>query len=86
MTAEEQRALLAVALLAAFADGDKSDVEREEVKRIAATLGIALAAWLVLAYGVLPLVWTEIERGPHPALDGLSHDTRPQHGAGRMLR
>ena len=39
MTAEEQRALLAVALLAAFADGDKSDVEREEVKRIAATLG-----------------------------------------------
>ncbi|MBE2242133.1 MAG: GTPase [Burkholderiaceae bacterium] len=39
MTAEEQRALLAVALLAAFADGDKSEVEREEVKRIAATLG-----------------------------------------------
>jgi hypothetical protein len=39
MTAEEQRALLAVALLAAFADGDKSDAEREEVKRIAATLG-----------------------------------------------
>ena len=41
MTAEEQRALLAVALLAAFADGDKSDAEREEVKRIAATLGDA---------------------------------------------
>ena len=39
MTAEEQRALLAVALLAAFADGDKSDAEREEVKRIATTLG-----------------------------------------------
>ena len=39
MTAEEQRALLAVALLAAFADGDKSEAEREEVKRIAATLG-----------------------------------------------
>ena len=39
MTAEEQRALLAVALLAAFTDGDKSEAEREEVKRIATTLG-----------------------------------------------
>ncbi len=39
MTAEEQRALLAVALLAAFADGDKSEAEREEVKRIGTTLG-----------------------------------------------
>ncbi len=39
MTAEEQRALLAVALLAAFADGNKSETERDEVKRIAANLG-----------------------------------------------
>lgn len=39
MTPEEQRALLAVALLAAFADGDKSDAEREEVKRIVRNLG-----------------------------------------------
>ena len=39
MTAEEQRALLAVALLAAFADGNKSEVEREEVKRVVTTLG-----------------------------------------------
>jgi DnaJ-domain-containing protein 1 len=39
MPPEEQRALLAVALLAAFADGDKSEAEREEVKRIASTLG-----------------------------------------------
>lgn len=38
MTAEQQRALLAVALLAAFADGNKSEAEREEVKRIATTL------------------------------------------------
>jgi len=44
MTAEEQRALLAVALLAAFADGDKSDSEREEVKRITTTLGGQAAA------------------------------------------
>ena len=39
MTVEEQRGMLAVALLAAFADGEKSEAEREEVKRIAATLG-----------------------------------------------
>ena len=38
MTSEEQRALLAVALLAAFADGNKSEAEREEVKRISSTL------------------------------------------------
>jgi uncharacterized protein (DUF697 family)/tellurite resistance protein len=43
MTNEEQRALLAVALLAAFADGSKSDAEREEVKRIAANLGTQAA-------------------------------------------
>jgi tellurite resistance protein/uncharacterized protein (DUF697 family) len=39
MNADEQRALLALALMAAFADGRKSDAEREEIKRIAATLG-----------------------------------------------
>jgi tellurite resistance protein/uncharacterized protein (DUF697 family) len=39
MTDEEQRALLAVALMAAFADGDKSEAERDEFKRIATTLG-----------------------------------------------
>lgn len=39
MSTEEQRALLAVALLAAFADGQKSEAEREEFKRIASTLG-----------------------------------------------
>lgn len=39
MNAEEQRAMLAIALLAAFADGSKAEAEREEVKRIAATLG-----------------------------------------------
>ena len=39
MNAEEQRAMLAIALLAAFADGSKSETEREEVKRIATSLG-----------------------------------------------
>ncbi len=39
MNSDEQRALLALALMAAFADGRKSDAEREEIKRIASTLG-----------------------------------------------
>jgi uncharacterized protein (DUF697 family)/tellurite resistance protein len=39
MEAREQRALLAVALMAAFADGAKADAEREEIKRIAESLG-----------------------------------------------
>lgn len=38
MQATEQRALLTIALLAAFADGDKSDTERAEIKRIADSL------------------------------------------------
>jgi uncharacterized protein (DUF697 family)/tellurite resistance protein len=39
MNVQEQRALLAIALLAAFADGSKSDAERAEVRRIAESLG-----------------------------------------------
>jgi hypothetical protein len=31
----------------------------------------ALALYLLTAYAILPLVWTEAERGHHPALDGL---------------
>ncbi|URI10935.1 DUF533 domain-containing protein [Aquincola tertiaricarbonis] len=38
MQATEQRALLTIALLAAFADGDKADTERAEIKRIADSL------------------------------------------------
>ncbi len=38
MQAESQRALLAIALLAAFADGDKDDRERAQIKRIAESL------------------------------------------------
>ncbi len=44
MNTEEQRAMLAVALLAAFADGNKSEAERDEVKRIASNLGGQSAA------------------------------------------
>jgi uncharacterized protein (DUF697 family)/tellurite resistance protein len=39
MNLQEQRGLLAVALMAAFADGEKADAEREEIKRIAQSLG-----------------------------------------------
>ncbi len=38
MTPEQQRAVLTLALLAAFADGDKHDREREEIRRIAESL------------------------------------------------
>ena len=43
MTLQEQRGLLAVALMAAFADGQKADAEREEIKRIAESLGAQAA-------------------------------------------
>lgn len=38
MNAREQEAVLTIALLAAFADGNKDDREREEIKRIADSL------------------------------------------------
>lgn len=38
MNASEQEAVLTIALLAAFADGNKDDREREEIKRIAESL------------------------------------------------
>ena len=40
MQVEEQRALLSVALMAAFADGDKSDAERAQIKRITDSIGV----------------------------------------------
>jgi uncharacterized protein (DUF697 family)/tellurite resistance protein len=39
MESKEQHAILSLALLAAFADGDKADSEREAVRRLAETLG-----------------------------------------------
>jgi uncharacterized protein (DUF697 family)/tellurite resistance protein len=38
MTPEDQKSILTIALYAAFADGDKHDREREEIRRIADTL------------------------------------------------
>jgi len=39
MNAEETRAVLAIALMAAYADGHKADAERDEVRRVAEALG-----------------------------------------------
>lgn len=44
MRAEDQKAILAIALHAAFADGAKDDREREEVRRIAESLASASSA------------------------------------------
>ncbi len=38
MTAEDQKSILTIALYAAFADGDKHDRERQEIRRIADSL------------------------------------------------
>lgn len=48
MNTQEQQALLTITLFAAFADGNKSDAEREEIRRIAESLesepgGVSLA-------------------------------------------
>jgi hypothetical protein len=45
------------------------------VRRTAVALGVVLCAYLLVAYGILPLVWTEVERGHHPALKGLPRVT-----------
>src|SRR4030042_2195401 len=39
MNPEQQKSILAIALFAAFADGAKHDREREEIRRIAESLG-----------------------------------------------
>lgn len=38
MTQDQQKSILTIALLAAFADGNKDDAEREEIRRIAQSL------------------------------------------------
>ena len=44
MNPEQQKSILAIALFAAFADGAKHDREREEIRRIAESLGGAAGA------------------------------------------
>jgi uncharacterized protein (DUF697 family)/tellurite resistance protein len=43
MSAEETRAVLAIALMAAYADGHKADAERDELRRVAQALGAEAA-------------------------------------------
>jgi uncharacterized protein (DUF697 family)/tellurite resistance protein len=43
MNAEETRAVLAIALMAAYADGRKADAERDEVRNVAQSLGAEAA-------------------------------------------
>lgn len=40
-------------------------------RRLAVAAGVSLALYLLGAYAILPLVWTEVEHGRHPALAGL---------------
>jgi uncharacterized protein (DUF697 family)/tellurite resistance protein len=44
MNAEETRAVMAIALMAAYADGRKADAERDEVRRVAEALGAEAGA------------------------------------------
>ena len=57
-----------------------SRVRRVRIRHVAAALGIALASYVAVAYLILPWVWTEVERGPHPALEGLPKVTRDADG------
>jgi len=43
MNAEETRAVMAIALMAAYADGHKADAERDEVRNVAQSLGAEAA-------------------------------------------
>jgi hypothetical protein len=48
--------------------------------RIGVAIGMVIAAYLALAYVVLPLVWTAVERGRDPALEGLPKVTHNADG------
>jgi hypothetical protein len=50
------------------------------LRQLAGAFGIALATYLLVAYAILPLVWTEVERGQHPALEGLPKVTHNADG------
>lgn len=53
---------------------------RLSTRHVAGAIGVAVAAYLGVAYGVLPLVWTAVERDHHPALDGLPKVTHNADG------
>ncbi len=55
-------------------------MRRVRARHIAAAFGVTLGIYLALAYGLLPLVWTEVERAHHPALEGLPKVTHNADG------
>lgn len=76
MDTRQQRALLTMALMAAFADGAKADAERAEIKRIAESLG-ALDAQLDMSALMQDVLLQRI------GLEQLAADLTP--GAQRLL-
>ena len=73
MTLDQQKSILTIALLAAFADGAKDDAEREEIRRIAQSLaGDAGMADLPRIYQDVLLQRTSVQA----AVQGLSE---PMH-------
>ena len=77
MNLDQQKSILTIALLAAFADGTKDDAEREEIRRIAQSLaGDAGMADLPRIYQDVLLKRTSVQA----AVQGLSdpmHRIRP---------
>jgi len=49
-------------------------------RSVAAALGIALALYLIVAYGILPFLWWDADRGYHPALKDLPKLTHNADG------
>lgn len=76
MNQEHQKAILAIAILAAFADGSKADSERDEVRRVAETLGSDSDMQAVLRDVLLKrvdLAWAAA-RLPAPELRQLAYE------------
>ena len=66
MTLDQQKSILTIALLAAFADGNKDDAEREEIRRIAQSLaGDAGMADLPRIYQDVLLKRTTVQAAVH---------------------
>ncbi|GAA4412027.1 hypothetical protein GCM10023089_28230 [Quisquiliibacterium transsilvanicum] len=76
MNHEQQKAILAISILAAFADGSKADSERDEVRRVAETLGSDGDMQAMLRDVLLKridLAWA-IDRLPEPELRQLAYE------------
>jgi uncharacterized protein (DUF697 family)/tellurite resistance protein len=76
MNHEQQKAILAISILAAFADGSKADSERDEVRRVAGTLGSDGDMQAMLRDVLLKridLAWA-IDRLPEPELRQLAYE------------